>query len=245
MSLEFDGPLRAPPHRQPVLLLPAPVFWLVSAMFGVHIVRQFLSPSIDAWVIYHFSFIPARYDPLYAPSLGLPPPSLFWKVVPFFSHLFLHANWIHVGLNAVWLMAFGTGVSRRLGSSFVAHMRFITFYGFCGVAGALAHMAFYPGAVTPLIGASGAISGLMGAALRIMFVPGGLHGSRISALTSPADSRILIFVIIFVLLNVSSNVMGIDVGGQEGTIAWQAHLGGFFAGLFFFGLFDQHKKSRL
>ncbi len=245
MSFEFEGPLHTPPKRQPVLMLPAPVFWLVSAIVGVHVIRLLVSRAMDAAIIYNFSFIPARYDPSFALSMGLEEPSLFWKVVPFFSHLFLHANWLHVGLNVVWLMAFGSGVSRRLGKSFAAHIRFLTFYGFCGVAGALAHMAFYPGAAAPLIGASGAISGLMGGALRVMFVPGGLHGSRISSLTSPADSRILIFVIVFVLLNVSSNMIGLDVGGQEGAIAWQAHLGGFFAGLFFFGLFDQHKQARL
>lgn len=245
MSSQSDGPRPLRPQHQPMLMLPAPVFWLVSAVVGVHVLRLLVSREMDASIIYNFSFIPARYDPLYAQSLGLEKTSSFWKVVPFFSHLFLHANWFHVGLNVVWLMAFGTGVSRRLGASFAANMRFLTFYGFCGVAGALAHLAFYPGAVVPLVGASGAISGLMGGALRVMFVPGGLHGSRMSSLTSLADSRILVFVAIFILLNISSNVLGFDVGGKDDAIAWQAHLGGFFAGLFFFGLFDKHEKPHL
>ena len=78
--------------------------------------------------------------------------------------MFLHGNYTHVGVNSLWLLAFGPIVAKRLGTT-----KFLLFFLFCGIASAALHLAVYFGAVEQVVGASGAVSGLMGAAIRIFY----------------------------------------------------------------------------
>ena len=154
-------------------------------------------------------------------------------------------------MNSVWLLAFGSAIARRIGS-----FRFLLFYFFCGVVGALLHVALYGGSLVPVVGASGAISGLMGGAVRFVFLAGGplggLGGQR-GASSAPRaqmsigaalrDRRVLLFVSVWIALNAFFGISGLTPSGGVADIAWIAHLGGFLAGLLFFGIFDGHKSS--
>jgi membrane associated rhomboid family serine protease len=150
-------------------------------------------------------------------------------------------------LNCVWLVAFGPPIARRFGSA-----RFLLFMAATAIASALAHWIISPMDFSPLIGASGADSGLMGAATRFMFQPGAPLGafgstSRPQIETVPAASlsgvfmerRSLIFILIWFGTNLIFGAGAQTLGFSEMPVAWIAHLGGFIAGLVLFPLFDR------
>ena len=102
------------------------------------------------------------------------------------TYAFLHDpnSWTHVGLNAVWIVAFGPPVAHRVGA-----LRFLALFCVTAIAGALAHYALNPMDFTPLIGASAADSGLMAAAARFMFQPGASLGAPAGYSSSAAPPR--------------------------------------------------------
>ena len=85
------------------------------------------------------------------------------RAIPFVSYMGLHNDLTHLAINSLWLLAFGPIVARRFGG-----FLFLLFFLVCGVAGAATHLAFNWGSLVPVIGASGAISGLMAAGLRLL-----------------------------------------------------------------------------
>jgi membrane associated rhomboid family serine protease len=205
------------PQRQPILNIPPATKALLIANIAVHVVRQLLPDDLDDWVIVNFGFMPGRYTV---------PGTFSWTaLLAPLTHQFLHANLAHLGMNMLALLAFGAGVERRLGS-----LRMLVFTLVCGLFSAAAHFAVYPHSFDPVIGASGAISGLFGAVMRFQLRGPGRQDGR--------NGSIWPMVAIFLVLNVVTGVTG--VGAPEGeTVAWVAHMGGFFAGLFLFGLFDR------
>src|SRR6187551_1910519 len=114
-----------------------------------------------------FAFIPARYDTSVVPGGALPGGGGA-EVWTFVTYSLIHADWTHFGVNAIWLLPFGSAVARRFGT-----YRFIAFYAVTAAAGALAHLVTHAGEMAPVIGASAAISGTMAAAMRFAFQRGG------------------------------------------------------------------------
>jgi len=164
----------------------------------------------------------------------------------FVTYSFLHANWMHFGVNAIWFLPFGSAVARRFGT-----LRFLGFFAVTAAAGAALHLATHSGEQYPMIGASAAISGTMAAAMRFAFQRGGplgiLRSGDDDAYRVPAlplsgvlrDSRVLLFLVVWFGVNI---VFGVGTfpsltGGE--SVAWQAHIGGFFAGLLLFAWFDR------
>jgi membrane associated rhomboid family serine protease len=134
-------------------------------------------------------------------------------------------------LNCVWLVPFGAIVARRFGG-----LLFFLFFLVCGIAGAATYLAFNWGSSDPVVGASGAISGLMAAGFRILrypFVPESTDGP----LEPLFSSRIILASAIWVAINVVAGVTGLGAGPGPQVIAWQAHLGGYAAGLLLAGPF--------
>jgi membrane associated rhomboid family serine protease len=117
-------------------------------------------------------------------------------------------------------------------------------------AGALAHLVTHEHGVAPMIGASASVSGAMAAAIRFAFVQGSFlsfnRGDADAAAKVPAlsltralrNGRVLAFLAVWFGVNIIFGLGSISVGVEGATIAWQAHIGGFFAGLFLFSLFD-------
>jgi membrane associated rhomboid family serine protease len=165
------------------------------------------------------------------------------------SYAFLHANWTHLAINGVMLAAFGAPVARRLGS-----MRFLGFFAVTAIAGAFAHLATHPFDLEPVVGASAAISGAMAAIARFAFAPGEALGERVSERANEesegrrrqtlaqtfSDSRAVVFLMSWLLVNFLYGLVPQAPGGA-GVIAWEAHIGGFMAGLLLFGWFDPKK----
>ena len=233
---------------EPIFNVPPAVIATVAVLVLVHVVRLWaLSDEQDAEFLLTFAFIPARYDSGILAGAALPG-GFGAELWTFFTYAFLHADLLHLGLNLAWLLPFGTALARRFGA-----WRYTLFMLVMAAAGALAHLLSHPGAMVPMIGASAAISGAMAAAMRFVFQQGGplgafraagenTDGYRVPAtplFATLTDLRFLLFLVVWLGLNALSGVGAVPIGVEEGQeIAWQAHIGGFFAGLFLFNLFD-------
>jgi membrane associated rhomboid family serine protease len=220
-------------HRQPLLRSPAAVIWLILFLVGAHAVRVFVYPRAEPSWFYEYGFVPARYSHAYLESHAINPGNFLDRALPFVTYMFLHANWTHVLINCVWLLAFGPIVARRFGA-----LRFLLFFLLCGIAGAAVHLALNWGSDAPVIGASAAVSGLMAAGFRMLPVG---PNQRLEPLLSP---RILIWTALWVTVNVVAGVTGLGTGGQVELVAWQAHLGGYAAGLLLADSFDSFRRRR-
>jgi len=241
MDQQLSGALR----REPIFNVPTAVVATLAVLVIIHLVREWvLTPQQDTQVLLWFSFIPARYDAAATAGAGAVA-GLGPKVWTFFSYALLHGSWMHLGLNGIWLLAFGTPVARRFGA-----LRYLLFFVLTAVAGAAAHLATQTNAYVPVIGASASISGFMAAAIRFVFQrsgPLGLIGRNdpqaylVPALPLPAvlrDPRVLAFLAVWFGLNILFGVGSLSLDGNDQQIAWQAHIGGFIAGLLGFPLFD-------
>jgi membrane associated rhomboid family serine protease len=221
--------------RQPLLNAPAVVLWLIVLLLAFHAIRTALPSDWPDLILTQFGFVPARYA--FVATHGLELPELPALILPPFTYMLLHADFTHVGINSLWLLVFGPAVARRLKSA-----RFLLFFVLCGLAAAALHLAVYWASPVAVIGASGAISGLMGAGVRILY--GHLY-DRPDAL-APLHSRpILMFTVVWVAVNIVSGVFRIGVTGDVALIAWVAHLGGYFTGLLTIGLFSVQPAVRL
>src|SRR5206468_12497283 len=111
----------------------------------IHAIREFiLRESVDLAVLAWFAFIPARYDP--TPLVhGAYPGGIAADVWTFVTYALLHGNWLHLGLNAVWLLAFGTPVARRFGAA-----RFVALLCLTAAAGAVGHLLTHTGEPAPM-----------------------------------------------------------------------------------------------
>jgi membrane associated rhomboid family serine protease len=216
--------LQSESPREPFLHAPASVLWLIGALVLAHVARMAAPAALSDELLTQFAFIPARY------SGGVEAGGILGLAAPFVSHMFLHADFVHLGVNCVWLLAFGPIVARRYGT-----MLFLLFFAVCGVAGAAAYLAFDWGSAAGVIGASGAISGLMAAGIRMYPWPGAPQARQMAPLLS---SPVLLFTGFWLATNLLFGLLGIGAGGEVREIAWQAHLGGYFAGLALAGGFE-------
>jgi membrane associated rhomboid family serine protease len=172
----------------------------------------------------------------------------YWTVL---TYALLHGSWAHVLLNGVWLAAFGTPVARRCGAA-----RFLVLGLASAVGGAAAHFVVNPSSVVPMIGASAAVSGLMGAAARFVFGTGtgrfapnalGEHTRhpRLSLLGVVRNSRAALFLGVWFVTNLLFGIFAAPLGITDASIAWEAHMGGFLVGLLIFPLVDRAEPIRL
>jgi len=255
--------------REPIFNVPAVVLGLIAAMIAVHAVMDWFDADTASEWIMAYGFVPADLserlsggalhhlmdlaaakpddNSLIGASelaeylIGQPSALPF----SFLSYAFLHASWAHVLMNSAWLLAFGSLVARRLGS-----VRFVCLFAISAIGGATAHYLSHTDDVMQMIGASGAVSGIMAAAIRFVFQPGeSLSGFSLNAVgtyRAPAlplvqtfrDRRTLRFILLWLGINIATGLAGLPLGLTEGTIAWEAHLGGFLFGLLAFSWID-------
>jgi membrane associated rhomboid family serine protease len=222
------------PSREPFLNAPPTVLWLIGLLLAAHAVRVFLPGNLPEAIISEYALMPERYAA--AAAQGVMPGGVLGLIVPFITYMFLHADFTHVGINSLWLLVFGPIVARRLRT-----FRFLLFFLFCGIVAALVHLAVYWGSPMAVLGASGAISGLMGAGMRIVY--GRLYGSD-NGLAPIFSKPILGFTLVWVIVNFVSGVLRLGVSDDLTLVAWVAHLGGYFAGLTAIGPFDRLSAER-
>ena len=227
----------ARPRREPFLYTPAAVLWLIALLVAAHVARVLAPADLSNRVLIDYAFIPARYSREFLTVHGINAGSWYEQVLPFISYVFLHADLAHLIINSLWLLAFGPIVARRFGT-----VLFLTFFIVCGVAAAATHLAFNWGSADPVIGASGAISGLMAAAIR-MLRPLPRLSDPSGRLAPILSMQTMVFTAFWVFVNVLAGVTGLGAGGGHvRLIAWQAHLGGYAAGLLLAGPFDMLRR---
>lgn len=141
--------------------------------------------------------------------------------------MFLHAGWTHAGMNAVGAIAFGPPVARLMPGVRGA-VGFLLFYIVCGVVGMLGYGLVHAASHDVVVGASGAVFGLTGAAIRLL-------GRRDGVLRPLTDRRVLVMSAILMGVNLAVGLIGLVPGGEGGGIAWEAHAFGFLFGLLLIG----------
>ena len=215
----WSGPEPQPeerePAREPIFNAPWQALALVAVIVGGYALQSRF--ALDQ-VAETYAFSPA------ALSEGR-----WWTLV---TALFLHGNWAHALMNAAFALAFATPVARFFGTRGVGVLAFFAFYLLSGVLSSLGYAALHFGSPAALVGASGAVSGLMGAAARL--IAGG--GRRLGRIFS---SAVLGMGAAWVFVNLLVGVVGSGfVPGTGGAgVAWEAHVAGFLAGVLLIGPF--------
>jgi membrane associated rhomboid family serine protease len=264
----YPVPSPSPRDAEPAIFAPLAILLLMAALVAIHALRVFglgLYEDGDLALLRQTAFVPARFsisaglvtlqdvlrDVAAAPADVRPlrrflaqvfladGASAPWTLV---TYAFLHAGWEHVVFNSLWLLVFGSPVMQRFGVA-----RFAAFFAVTAAVAALFHVITAPKDVSVLLGASGAVSGLTAAALRFAFAGAGFglgFGPHVVRAPAPplrealSDRRVMIFVAVWFGLNLLAG-LGMPVsGGADTRIAWEAHVGGFLAGLLLFPLFD-------
>jgi membrane associated rhomboid family serine protease len=222
--------------REPIFLLPPLVTALVAVPVALVVIRAFLSPGADETLVYTFGFVPDRIATLDAADAWPGGPgAVVWT---FLTHALLHEGWSHVLINMAMFAALARPVLARIGTG-----RFLAFLAVATIAGALGHLAVAWGSDVPMIGASGTVSGLLGALLRFVFA--GPWGRTQGIVESLREPRVRGAIAALVLMNVVLVFFGSGlVGGEGGGIAWGAHLGGFLAGFLGFSAFEPARPHR-
>jgi membrane associated rhomboid family serine protease len=163
--------------------------------------------------------------------------------------MFVHGSWPHVLLNSVFILAFGAPVARYFGDTVRGRVVFLAFFLFCGVLAALGFIGFVDlwariaGESPPdwtLVGASGAASGLMGGAVRLM--AGQAEGR--GRLGRIANRTVLSASLGWIAINLVLGLTGLTPGAGGAPVAWEAHIAGYFVGLFAVGLFGRLSNNR-
>jgi membrane associated rhomboid family serine protease len=239
--------------REPIFNIPAVVVWLVAALCLIHVMVAFVLPlDMSETVLEWFAFDPLRYHSTIPEPDGPLPGGIPAAIWTFVTYAFLHGSLTHLGFNLIWLVAFGTPVARRFGT-----WRFLAFFAFTAATGALAHLISYFGEEVPTIGASAAVLGMMAAAMRFVFQPGGPLGFlrlreaetyRVPAKPLGAmlrDRRMILFTLAWFGLNALMAMPMFSLPGVQESVAWQAHIGGFVGGLLAFAVFDPVKATAM
>ena len=187
----------------------------MALCIGIFLLQQAVPQERADAILLSFGMLPAvLFDArTLAPELDLLPAEL-----TLLSSMFLHGGWMHLIGNMLFLWVFGDNIEDSMG-----HFRFLVFYLVCGIVAGLVHAWAEAASINPLIGASGAISGVLGA--YIMLHP------RVKVLIL-AFARVPLRLPAFLVIGAWLGLQVFNVlGGGGGNTAWWAHLGGFVAGV--------------
>lgn len=224
-----------PSRREPLFNLPGVISAIIAVCVAIHLVRLYvLDDAQNLAVIVDGAFFPIRYSGQY--------PLDVWAFTSPFTSSLLHGGWMHLIINMIWLAAFGSPLANRIGV-----VRFVLFWCFCVAISLLFHFLSRPEDIVPVVGASGAISGMMGAAARFGFHTDrsgdkpNFAGEPLSLAQTMQTRQVLVFLGLWLAINFAAGA-GLDVSGSDGSIAWEAHIGGMVAGLLGIGLFDRRQK---
>lgn len=238
-------------QHQPIFNMPTVVVVLAASFIIIHAIQVWLLDiQYLALVRAIFAFNPKFYTMLVSAVPSDPIITLYlWSPI---THAFLHADWTHAFVNIGFMVAFASPVAKRIGA-----LRFLLMFAICATGGAALHWFSNPESVIHLIGASGAVSGFMGAASRFAFQPRvfnaqdinsgaiglNIYGPALTLLECITDKKFLNFFAIWMVTNfVFGNFLSSIFGG-DASIAWQAHIGGFLTGIVAMSFLDRENSS--
>lgn len=195
-------------------------------------------------LIYFYEFMLGKGIEGFITQFGLTPVRFFWglhhnipdAVIPVFSSMFLHGDWFHVLSNMWFLYIFGDNVEDRTG-----HGGYLAFYLLCGAGAALSQIFFFRDSTIPMVGASGAIAGILGAYFLLFPHSRVLTLVPIFIFLQLIEIPAVVFLIFwFVIQFISGAMMS---SGAKGGVAWWAHIGGFVFGMLLIFLFKKPEKK--
>ncbi len=198
------------PEREPFFTAPPLAVFLPAILIVLYGLQSLAPPETQVRLLDGFALSPALLRFGYYELLV--------------THIFLHGSWLHVLANSVFCLAFGAPLVRAMGRGTGGAASYIVFFLLCGIIGGLGYCLVNWHSSVPVVGASGAISGLMGGAIRLRSEPG---DPDLKPLWHP---RVLTMTLVWIALNMLTVFVPLPVG--EGmVVAWQAHVAGYIAGL--------------
>ena len=206
-------------RREPAINAPWVVTGLILALLAAHAARVWTGTSLDPFAVTSQDFSHGGY-------------------AQFVTYQFAHGSWAHVLMNSAFVLAFGAPVARFFGKGARGSLVFLLFFLACGVLAAATYGVYAeleaklmarPPPPWALVGASGAASGLMGAAVRLMQG----HG-RVGQL---GGQTVVGMTVAWIVINLVLGLSGLTPGAGAVPVAWQAHILGYFAGLLLVGSF--------
>jgi membrane associated rhomboid family serine protease len=161
------------------------------------------------------------------------------RFLPLFTSMFLHGGWLHLGGNMLYLWVFGDNVEDRLG-----HISFFLFYLACGLGAALSQIYIDPTSRIPMVGASGAVAGVLGAYLILLPHAHVLALIPIFFFFQVVELPALLFLVFWFLMQFLNGAVAITAAPyMTGGVAWWAHIGGFVSGLALGFLIPKRKRQ--
>lgn len=199
----------APGRRERIFQSPWTVICLIGFILACFLVQSWLGldATANAW-----GFSPA--------ALG------HGRWATLVTAIFLHGGWAHVLTNAAFILAFGSPVAQRMGTGAAGAAAFFGFFLVCGLVGNLTFAGFHPHATALVVGASGAGSGLMAAASRLL--------TPDRRLASFFSQPVIVMALAFLIANLIIAFVGWAPGAGDAKVAWEVHLGGYASGLLLF-----------
>ncbi len=208
------------------------VNWILIGVNLYVFVREImLTPQELNEVFYNLGVIPSNVIHLLFAGAPLDP-----VMITFITAMFLHGGWLHVLGNMLFLWVFGDNVEDRMG-----HLRYLLFYLAAGIIGSFSHILANPTSEVPIIGASGAVAGVLGG----YFVT--FPKARVLALIpiifffTLAEIPAVIFLALWFVLQIFNGAA--SLGGAVNPVAWWAHIGGFVAGMILIKIFAPKRTS--
>lgn len=209
----------------PLVTLGLVVLNVLAFLFEISQPPGALQSFVQAWGVVPREYTLGRD---LAPTIPLP----FWSTL--ITSMFLHGGWMHLGGNMLYLWIFGDNLEKTMG-----HARFLAFYLACGVAAGLAHIFFSGASNIPTVGASGAISGVLGGYL-VLF-----PNNRVRVLTRGGIVAVPAIVVLgfWIVIQLINGLGSLAVTTETGGVAYMAHVGGFVAGLVLVKLMAARRRT--
>ena len=208
-----------PPHQkaQPIFNAPPMVSAIIVACILMFLATRYLSQDIAATLFLKLAFIPARFT---EPGIASIDP-IATALSPL-GYTLLHSGWMHLLVNMGMFLAFGSAIARRLSP---ANFMFL----YClGALGGVAISTFVdPTSIVPMVGASAAISAMVGALSVLSFVP---RQGEIPPRPFNHKQTAVTFIVVWLVMNIVTGILPGILFDSPGRIAWEAHIGGFIAG---------------
>lgn len=230
----------------PAFSVPPIILVIIGMLVAIHVALQAGGMSWQIQAQYAFAFIPMRFTTTLFPQIK---GSAYWSML---TYGLLHADWMHLGFNSLWLLIFSKPLVLRIGS-----WRYLLLLAVSVVAGAAASLAVHWGEFLVMIGISAGVSGVMAAAIPIIYAPGGHWGTAsaenmayvqpLTPLQILTQRTPLFFTLMWLGLTTFTATTQYFTGTaflEERVIAWEAHLGGFLAGFVMFYLLDRNMVSQ-
>ena len=265
---QVPPPEPALPGREPFFNLPGILVVLIGVLVAVHLARLALAFETDLRVMAELAVVPARFaldlgwmdqtqilqDTVAGVTQGQAAERMavarfflddggarWWSLL---SYGLLHSGTAHIAMNCLWLAVFGSPLARRIGN-----VSFLLLLAAGTIAGAMLHIVMHPSDVAPMVGASAGVSAATGAAARFVFSQGlrmDMMGDDARVRALPALSlagmvqnrQAMTFVILWFVTNWLFGAAVVPFADDDSSVAWEAHIGGFIAGLVLFPLLD-------